>query len=878
MSQRELDEAIAAMRDAQPEEKVVRDAAGRVFKLLFKTTFLPDSVDRIRGCADFQALIPAYLDRTLAPSRALLVRDHTLECVACRRVLQEAQGREPEVINRPMPRLGAFNPIKRMPVMAWAIAATLLVGIAAGFIAARLRVLPGQNRLEATVSSVEGTLYRVSDAGSVLIKDGALIRNADQIRTASGSRAILRLVGGALLELGERSEVSVSRGWEGTTVNLEQGRLIVDSLQNPAGNLYVSSSGVVVPIKNAVLSVDRGTKGARVALAKGSAQVQEGQNRISLTAGKQTATNGLQDVPIASEFAWSQNADSYLALLSELSTLQKQFENIPSPRLRYSSNLAKYVPENAVLYAAIPNLGGTITEAKRIFDERLAESEVLRDWWKQRTASHTEDFDRLIDQISTISNYLGDEIVLCVTQSAGGSYGEPVLLAEIRSAGLAEYLQQNLPATADVTVLSNGSDVPKGKTGALLVSTTNNVLVATTGSVELNQIDSLIRNPAAQGFTSTPFYSRIAQSYTGGAGYFFAVDLEQIIGKPVQISKEQGLSGVNNAQYLVLERRVTGSVTDNRASLSFSSARQGVASWLGAPGPMGSLDFVSPDASAAVCFVMKSPRRVIEELIAFATQNDASLSRSLNEFELHAGVNLVDDVAAPFGNDVTFAVDGPLLPIPSWRLVVEVNDPARLQQTIATLLDRFNQDAPENDGKLHAGSEQINSRTFYWLRSDKAPGVTAYYTFVDGYLLASTSEANLTQAIKNRDADYTLASSANFRSQLPVDGYTDSSGVIYVNAGGSSLGLLGQQLKGSGNLNTGQQKALSTLLANSGPGLICVYGEPDRIVAASRGSFLGFNLGTLVGVEQGRPLFPLLAANFHSRTPDLEKQAPQQRR
>lgn len=876
MRQRELNEAIAATRDERPDEKVVNEAAGRVFKTLFNSVFLPDAVVRIHGCADFQALIPAYLSRTLAPSRALLVRDHTLQCVACRRALREAQGGEPEAINRPR-AAAAVKPVRRIPAMAWVIAATLLVGITVGLTAARFGMLPGQTKLKATVSSVEGTLYRVSDVGSALIKAGAVIRNADEIRTASGSRAILRLVGGTLLELGERSEVSVSRGWEGTTINLEQGRLIVQALDSQQGNLYVSSGGVLVPIRNAVLSVDRGTKGARIAVAKGSAQVEDGQSRYRLIAGQQMATNGLQNVPITSEFAWSKNADSYLALLSELSTLQKQFENIPSPHLRYSSSLAKYVPENAVLYAAIPNLGGTITEAKRIFDERLAQSEVLRDWWAQRTASHSEDFDRLIAQISTISKYLGDEIVVFVADDLPGTYREPVLLAEIRSAGLVEYLQQNLPASANVTVVRNGFDVPKGNADRLLVSTTNNVLVATTDPVELNRIESLIQDPAAQGFTATPFYSKIAASYTTGAGYLLAVNLEQIIGKSVKTSKEEALSGVNNAEYLVLERRETGSVTDNRASLSFSSAREGIASWLAAPGPMGSLDFVSPDASMAASVVVRSPRSIIKELIAFARQNGGSVSQDLKEFESRAGVNLVDDVAAPFGNDVTFAVDGPLLPIPSWKLIAEVRDPALLQQTITTLVDRFNQEAPEADGKLHSGSEQINTRTFYWLRSDKAAAVTAYYTFVDGYLLASTSDANLAQAIKNREAGYTLASSANFHNQLPVDGYTNFSGVLYVNAG-SSLGPLGQQLKGSSSLSTEQQKALSTLLANSGPGLICVYGEPDRIVAATRGSFLGFNLGTLAGIQQGRPIFPMLAANLKSGNSGVPAQGARQRR
>jgi len=875
MSQRELDRAVAAMRDDHPDEKVVRDASAHVFRSLFDAVFLPDSVDRIRGCSDFQALLPAYFSRTLSPARALLLRDHTLQCVALRRVLQQAQGREPEAIGRHAAKDTAGSG-KRVPVMAWAIAATLAVGIAVGLTGARYGLLPGQNALRATVSSVEGSLYRVSDVGSALIKVGTVITNADELRTASGSRAILTLVGGIKLEMGERSDVSLSRGWRGTTVDLVQGRLIAQAVDSHAGKLDISSGDVLVPLKNAVLSVDRGTKGSRIAVASGSAQVEQGQNRFQLAAGQQMATNGLENVPVASEFAWSKNADSYLALLSELSTLQKGLQSIPSPGLRYSSNLAKYVPENTVLYAAIPNLGGTILQAKQIFDDRLAQSNVLRSWWGQQSASHSADFDRLISQISSVSQYLGDEIVIGIASNGSHSYQEPLLLAEIRRPGLADYLQQNMGPSAGVQIIGSVSQMPAGSTGRLLVSVTNNVLAASIDPVQLKSALELIQRSAAGSFTATPFYSRIAESYTAGAGYLFAIDLERIIRKSVSNSKEQVLPGVDNAQYLVLERRDTGGATDTRASLSFNSARQGVASWLGAPGPMGSLDFVSPDATIAASFVMKSPRAVVEELIAFASRKDPGFLQGLNGFESLAGVSVLDDVAAPFGNDATFAIDGSLLPFPSWKLAVEVNDPGRLQHTLTTLIDRVNQQLPEGQGKLQAGSEQVNSRTFYWLRSSKMSNLPAYYTFVDGYLLAGASEANLVQAIQDRQSGHTLVSSANFRNQLPTDGYTNLSGVLYINAG-SSLGPLAEQFKRSGSLTPSQQQSVSALLANSGPGLICVYGEPDRIVAASRGSFLGFNLGTLAGIQQGRPLVPLIAGNAISVASQLSKGTQQRR-
>jgi hypothetical protein len=68
-------------------------------------------------------------------------------------------------------------------------------------------------------------------------------------------------------------------------------------------------------------------------------------------------------------------------------------------------------------------------------------------------------------------------------------------------------------------------------------------------------------------------------------------------------------------------------------------------------------------------------------------------------------------------------------------------------------------------------------------------------------------------------------------------------------------------MKSSINLTAQQRRALSVVEGSEGPGLICVYGEPDRISAASTGSFLGFNLGTLAGIYQGKSVAPLIAAN-----------------
>jgi hypothetical protein len=294
-----------------------------------------------------------------------------------------------------------------------------------------------------------------------------------------------------------------------------------------------------------------------------------------------------------------------------------------------------------------------------------------------------------------------------------------------------------------------------------------------------------------------------------------------------------------------------------RAAVSFDGTRQGVASWLAAPSPAGSLDFVSPDATFAASMVMKSPRVMMQELIGLASGADADFTKQLNDFQAHAGVNLLDDVAAPLGSDVTFAIDGALVPIPAWKLIIEVNDPTHLQQTLTQFVQSFNQQAPATAGKLSLTNDQVNGRTFYTLSNDKAPAIAAHYTFVDGYLLASSSEANVLTAIQNKQSGHILADSATFRSKLPADGYPNFSAMVYSNVG-SSLGDLAKQLKTSPS--SGPQQSITALLTHGGSGLVCVYGEPDRIIAAARGSFLGFDLGTLVGIQQGESLKTMIAS------------------
>lgn len=840
MSQHELEEALAKIQSETVSEDVVKTAAGRVFRKLFDSAFIAtEPTGKIRGCADVRALIPAYLHRTLSSQRTLLLEDHVLSCVDCRHALQEARSGTANVrtipINRPRR--------KHVPLLVWAAAAALVIGIGLGLTGH----LPGQNILDARVQSVKGTLYKVTDIGLSLVEAGTILNNTDELRTPKGSHALLRLAGGTIVEIAERSDVSISGGWRRTNINLERGQMIVDTHNQLRNAVYVTSGEMNFPVTNGVVAIDHGTKESRVAVARGSVQLHTALATQPVNAGQQYSGGELRlvNLPINSEFAWSENSAAYTDLLNQLSSLQKDIQAIPSPGLRYSSNLAQYLPVDTFVYAAIPNLGGTITEAKKLFDSRLAESATLREWWQQKSIAKNGQFDHIIDQISSLSNYLGDEIVVAADGDISGPKAGVVFLAEIKQPGLAQYLETNLPANAQIQIVSAGTPATS-TANTLLIDVDNNLLVATPSAAQLKRVEDVVQKLAPGNFSGTPFFARINKVYQNGAGSFLAANLEQMSTKSVSNSKAAVSAGLENVQYLVLERKGNSEL---RAALSFNGARQGVASWLGAPSPAGSLDFVSPDASFAASIVMKNPRVMMQELLGMVGGSDSNFSQELNEIQTRAGVNLLDDVAAPLGSDVTLAMDSGLTPV----LAFEVYDPNRLQQTLSVLIDRFNQQAPANAGRLTLTSNQVNGRTFYAIGNSKAPALAAHYTFFSGYLVASSSDANVLIAIGNKQAGNTLASSNNFRAKLPPDGYANFSAMVYSNLG-SSVGDLAKQLNSSG-----KQQVLSGLIANSGPGLVCVYGDADRIVAAAKGSFLGFDLSTLVGLQEGRPLKTMIA-------------------
>ena len=396
---------------------------------------------------------------------------------------------------------------------------------------------------------------------------------------------------------------------------------------------------------------------------------------------------------------------------------------------------------------------------------------------------------------------------------------------------------------------------------------------------EISEVNRLAAGQGS-GFASTPFRAQVARAYEQGADYLGAIDLGRVFTQVIQhetaVASDSAdgdddpralleMSGFSDVRFLVVERHHEGERAHTAAELTFAGARKGLAAWLAEPAPMGALEFVSPDAHFVSAFLSRDPAAMLDDMFALASTQGAEqdLAEGLAQTEAELGIDLREDLAAPLGGEVVFALDGPALPVPSWKLILEVYDPDRLQWTLQTLLQRAAEKAAAGTEVGIEESAGDDGRIYYRMHGtlpEGSPisGAEVHYTFVDGYLVAAPSRALVERAIQTRDSHTSILTASEFQALLPTDGYTDFSAVVF-----NRLGEMMSQFAGKIPMPaelTEEQRAqvqgfLSEMSENSGPSLYALYGESERIRLASNSPslvpFAGlgsiFGLGSILG-------------------------------
>jgi len=831
-----LDDAVRALRDEQPGEKEIQAACQRVSDRLRAVAEEAPAVEQIRGCSDIERLMPAYRAGTLTAARALLVEAHLRECVPCRRRAHNQLVESEVRWAAPLPQRQGGSPRR-----AFALAAAILVLALGGVLAQRLFfAVPAGAR--ATLQTKQGAVYRMSDSGAQLLEAGGQLGEGETARTAAGAHAFVRLMDGSVVEIAERTTFAVQAKGRDLTFKLDEGAVIVQAAKRHAGHLYVRTPDCRVAVTGTVFSVKSGLKGSRVFVIRGEVRVaHEGQESV-LHPGDQVSTSAsILPVSAREELAWSQDLDKYIELLAQFSALRQQLEAIPLPANRYSSDLLARVPGSTVLYASIPNVGEALGEANEIFQRQLQQSPALQDWWTHGRGNGGKDLNQIVEDVRQASQYLGDEIVIAGmrTSTASGI----VALADLRRSDLRSFLDARFAApdsgagglhTMDENELLTATPAMAG--GRMLVLVRPDVVAFSPDLESLRMVDAQLNN-GPSGFPQSDFGQRVQKAFNRGAGFLLAINLEAITqaarhGSNVQSDAQLEQSGLADVRYLIAGHAEGNGQSDNRLTLDFAGTRHGIASWLAAPAPMGSLDFVSHHAGLVFSFVAKRPADMLQDLTEIVATGE-STATGAGASELQARVQ---QLALSLGGDASFALDGPVLPTPAWKLVVQVYDPVQLQGALEQMVGDMNQEArSRGQAGWEMQSEELGGQRYYAVRSldPRVSGGGTHYAYAAGYLVVAGSRAVVMKALQTRLNGDSLSRSAQFTALLPPDRNTNYSAVY------QNLSPILQPL--ASQLSPESLPLLQQLAADSRPSAICAYGEQTRIEIESNGRLLGFD-------------------------------------
>jgi hypothetical protein len=802
MSEDRLEKALEAMRNEGVAAEESTAARARVWEKL--------AVAAPAACAEFSPRLKDYLEGRLAENRRMLLEDHLSRCAECRRELAALRG-ETKVVPMPQRRVIAWPRFA-----AWALAAGLaLIALYVGRQRIDQLLAPAGPRM--TVAVASGDVYRLPEGA---LSAGSVLADGETLRTGARSRAVVRLADGSAVEVNEQTELFVRAAWSGQAIHLQRGDLIVQAATQRRGRLRVETRDSVASVKGTVFAVSAGVTGSVVSVLEGTVEVAQPGGERLLKAGEQAASNpALRNVSVREAVAWSKDAEKYLALVRDFAKLERQMAAVPAPALRTEARLLRYLPPNAVVFAAVPNLTGTVGHLMALAEQQAAQSAVFREWWNSEAGKEPR---RLLECVQTVTPLLGEEIGFVLARGAPGEK-EPIalLLAEVQ-AGKAADLRKALDAIA--TGAGTGPFAQPGSAArrpqALPYYVTEGLMVLS------NSRENVQRALGSMGRgASGDFSSAIAQRYQRGAGWLLAIDVASLnlLGRGGPALEP---TGAGRLKHILLEQRTVQGVEENEATVTFQGARTGLASWLAPAGSSGAAEYIPSDAVFAFSAAIREPRELFDELTGQLAQLEPNFPAKLSELEAKLGINLANDVAAALGTDFAVAIERPAVPVPVWLAAAAVYKPESLDATVRRLADLFNGELkPEDQNKRIAlVQETVDGRTWNTLRTAALPLVSLTWTYDRGYLVAGPDKAAVTNAIATRSGGFPLVWAPAFQQQLPPSAGMHPSGFVWLNTKGALEGLA----------NLIPSPALRTVLAERDPLLVVLNGEREQIRAASR--------------------------------------------
>ncbi|HEV8494533.1 MAG TPA: hypothetical protein VGR76_19805, partial [Candidatus Angelobacter sp.] len=364
---------------------------------------------------------------------------------------------------------------------------------------------------------------------------------------------------------------------------------------------------------------------------------------------------------------WLEDAMKDPGFISGMEHVIQRMAEIPPPAPRTQSHILPRLSDTTAFYAAGPNYGQTLRQMVEIGQQELRDNAGLRDFVQKHTHDDNMKFQAALLKLADFSDYLGDEFV--VAGSLKDKEPNGALIAEVRKPGLRAFLEQVDQAWNTLTEqhlrifdpqqLATAAD--EKAQGALVLVRPDFVVIGFSMATLRDFNAQLDKGPNT--FAAGALGKRLAQSYQSGTQMLMAVDLQKVLDlapqSPPQARMMLDKAGFSDVKYFFAEGKMTGKEAVSQGELAFNGPRRGVASWIAAPGPLGSMDFLSPKAYSATVVRLKSFTQILDDIAEMAGPGALAM---LPQLEEQFNVNVKQDILSKLSGEIAVEIQN--LPMP----------------------------------------------------------------------------------------------------------------------------------------------------------------------------------------------------------------------
>lgn len=497
-------------------------------------------------------------------------------------------------------------------------------------------------------------------------------------------------------------------------------------------------------------------------------------------------------------------AKNYLPYIKFLTSISKEIDSeVKLPENRTSTKLLDLMPEDTVIYAAIPNLSDTLDKAGEIFRSKLSSNPELQKWYtnEQTLKPDAKSFNSVVMFIRELGLYLGDEIVISSHLNSSGLPAEPVLLAELRNnTDIKTILEANLSKiglSPDSVKFVGDNLITSSKTKPLIYLWYDDKYVAaSTNHDSLAQLTNSLKNGSSK-FKQSQFYSNLASSYSKGTGFLIAGDLQKLVSDivltkiPENYKKVIEQLGLTDIRHLIIENKITDNESVMQLNITYKKNDHGITAWYDKPGHLKSLNFISPEATYVGAGRVSDPTLIFDDIAKSIALSSDSAEMMFKGLQTEFGFDIRKDFVEPLGKEYAIALESSSLLTPAGKLIIEVKNQTQLQASIERVIKLINSKSTDADKKgLEFSQSDIDGLKVYTLslKSESLP-IELNYTYIDGFLVGAMSKEALVTAIKAREKGETFAQSTTFKAMLGKNQQAMFTGIGYQNIYSELLSL-----------------------------------------------------------------------------------------